>query len=397
MKVLHICTTDGGGAGLCALRIHEAMLKRGIDSKVMVLVKGKDRSDVVRFCYLKRLVWRSINRMLRILHLCITDYNYVTNLNIKTGQCFTLPDTIYDVTRHPLVKDADVIHLQWVNGFIDYGSFFKKVNKPIIWTQHDENLFLGIVHYQRDRVLGGEKEQLYYNKKRQYISSASSLGIVFLSKMMYEQYHNHEMIAGKKTTIINNSVDYTLFKPTGRSVARRQYGLDDEAIVFVFIAERIEDTRKGLSILVEAVAKLANPKIKILAVGKRTTNNEYPQTLAIGPVYDTERLSAIYSCADYFVMPSLQEAFAQTPLEAMACGTPVVVFPVSGTEELINDVNGVRCNGFTVSDLESGIRCAMAKTFDRDAIRNDVIERYSPDKITGQYLNFYSEMINYKA
>lgn len=394
MKVLHICTTDGGGAGLCALRIHEAMLNQGIDSKVLVLIKKNDRNDVIRFCYLRRLLWRSINRMLRILHLGITDYNYVINLNIKTGQCFTLPDTIYDVLRHPLVKKADVIHLQWVNGFIDYGSFFKKVKKPIIWTQHDENLFLGIAHYQRDRHIGGEKETLYYHKKKQYIGQATSLGIVFLSKMMYEQYHDHEMIQGKKTVIINNSVDHTLFRPTDRSKARRHYGLNDDDIVFAFVAERIEDTRKGLLVLVETVVKLANPKIKILAVGKRTTDDDYPQTVATGPVYDTECLSAIYSCADYFAMPSLQEAFAQTPLEAMACGTPAIVFPVSGTEELINEVNGVRCDGFTALDLENGIRRAMEMQFDRKAIRNDVIERYSPDKITRQYLKFYSEIAN---
>lgn len=394
MKVLHICTTDGGGAGLCALRIHEAMLKQGIDSKVLVLIKRNDRNDVIRFCYLRRLLWRSINRMLRILHLGITDYNFVTNLNIKTGQCFTLPDTIYDVLQHPLVKEADVIHLQWVNGFIDYGTFFKKVKKPIIWTQHDENLFLGIAHYQRDRHIGGEKETQYYNKKKQYIGQATSLGIVFLSKMMYEQYHDHEMIQGKKTVIINNSVDHTLFRPTDRSEARRRYGLNDDDIVFAFVAERIEDTRKGLLVLVETVVKLDNPKIKILAVGKKTIDNEYPQTLAIGPVYDTEKLSAIYSCADYFVMPSMQEAFAQTPLEAMACGTPAIVFPVSGTEELINEVNGVRCDGFTALDLENGIRRAMEMQFDRKAIRNDVIERYSPHIITRQYLKFYSEIAN---
>lgn len=146
--------------------------------------------------------------------------------------------------------------------------------------------------------------------------------------------------------------------------------------------------------MVETVAKLANPQIKILAVGKRTTDKDYPQTVAIGPVYDTEKLSAIYSCADYFVMPSLQEAFAQTPLEAMACGTPAIVFPVSGTEELINDMNGVRCDSFTASDLEKGIRRAMEMPFNRNAIRKDVIERYSPDKITKQYLIFYSEIAN---
>lgn len=39
LKVLHICTTDRGGAGLCCLRIHQALLKQGVDSKVLTLNK----------------------------------------------------------------------------------------------------------------------------------------------------------------------------------------------------------------------------------------------------------------------------------------------------------------------------------------------------------------------
>ena len=43
-------------------------------------------------------------------------------------------------------------------------------------------------------------------------------------------------------------------------------------------------------------------------------------------LYGPRAMSVAYSCADYFVMPSKKEAFAQTPMESMACGVPALVF-----------------------------------------------------------------------
>ena len=77
----------------------------------------------------------------------------------------------------------------------------------------------------------------------------------------------------------------------------------------------------------------------------------------------------------------------------MACGLPVIAFPCSGTEELITDMNGVRCEAFTVEALENGIRKALATQYDETMIRNDMIERFSPEKIAGEYLDFYHELM----
>ena len=114
-----------------------------------------------------------------------------------------------------------------------------------------------------------------------------------------------------------------------------------------------------------------------------------------GYVTNEDILGLYYAAADLFVMPSYQEAFAQTPLEALSCGTPVVAFPVSGTSFLINDLNGVRCNEFTVRSLIEGIKKALHTNFDRQAIRNDVIERFSPSVIAGEFLKVYHEVIHY--
>jgi glycosyltransferase involved in cell wall biosynthesis len=92
-------------------------------------------------------------------------------------------------------------------------------------------------------------------------------------------------------------------------------------------------------------------------------------------------------------MPSMKEAFAQTPIESMACGVPAIVFPVSGTDELITPINGIRTKGFTSKDLEEAIRQAMATHYDGDIIRQDMINRFSPEIIANKYIEFYKRML----
>jgi len=90
------------------------------------------------------------------------------------------------------------------------------------------------------------------------------------------------------------------------------------------------------------------------------------------------------------MMPSFQEGFAQVPLEALACGVPVVAFPCSGTEELINNRNGVRTSDFTVNSLSEGIKQALLTNYDKKWIRKDIITRYGVSYIIDKYLDIYN-------
>ena len=116
--------------------------------------------------------------------------------------------------------------------------------------------------------------------------------------------------------------------------------------------------------------------------------------MAIGQVANQRLMSMLYSAGDFFVMPSEQEAFAQTPIEALACGLPVIAFPVSGTEELINDCNGVRCGGFDIASLTEGIKVAMSRVYDKTQIRDDVVKRFDIATIVSQYIKLYEELLS---
>ena len=93
-------------------------------------------------------------------------------------------------------------------------------------------------------------------------------------------------------------------------------------------------------------------------------------------------------------MPSYQEAFSQSPLEAMACGLPVVAFPVSGIPELLNNDNGVICKDFTPVALKEGILCILDSDFLSQTIRKDVVNRFSPKSIAQKYIITYQKLLS---
>jgi glycosyltransferase involved in cell wall biosynthesis len=410
MKVLHISSSDSEGAGLCALRIHKSMLDAGIDSKMLVAYKSSDLPSVFVAeesdlnCYIppKSRVLRKVKKILRRRGHCLTPMErYQRSVACLQGKAFyTFPLSHYRLHEHPLVKEADVIHLHWIANFVDYPTFFPNVDKPMVWTFHDENIGFGGFHYQRDREkwidwCKDTEEELLEIKWKALERVHVKLNVVAISKMM-EFYLNRVPILNHcPKTMIHNSVDSTIFNPVVDKVsARRMFNIPEGHLVFAFCSMSLWEDRKGLKSLVQALERLDRNDITLLCAGKgEDPLSEKLRIVRTGTIENERLMPIFYICADFFVMPSFQEAFAQTPLEAMACGVPVITFPCSGTEELINDQNGIRCQDFTVESLYEGILLAMGRKYDSELIRQDMINRFSPEKIAQQYIEVYQKAV----
>lgn len=396
MKVVHLCVTASGGAGLCCRRISKILVEQGIESHVLTMLNCSNDPQVERVHWgLKWFIYRAVNKLLYKLHLPITDNVKVRLLSDRIGEPLSMPVSVFDVENHPLVKNADIIHLHSVAGFVDYPSFFKNVNKPVVWTLHDENFFHGLCHFSRNNENVGKLENKYYQVKVDALRKKTNLGIVFLSEMMCEKYKTHELIAGRPCVIINNPVDTSIFIPVDKNIAREKLEIKEDALVFIFVAARIDDRRKNLCSLCAAIEYLKLSNVVVLAVGRNVSKMQLPNYVkSVGAITDFSELATAYSSADYFISTSYQEAFAQTPLEAMSCGIPVILTPVSGTSELIKDCNGIRCDGFKTEDIAKGIKRAINIKYDGKVIREDMIKRYSPSIIAKQYTSFYNQMLN---
>lgn len=402
MKVLHISTHRTGGAALAAFRLHRSLIDNGVDSRMLILDGDCDDNLVVRYkpvfdFHSSRIFKSTLYR----LGIGIGRYWRMHDVARRGHECqYTYPVSLYRVEKHPLVKWADVIHLHFCDDFINYPTFFKKVKKPIVWTLHDIGIGYGGFHYKNDqeRLLPyfKEIETEFIKIKRKSINQSSNLSIVSLSKEMFEFCHNVDYLKNRLNYIIPNGVDISQFKILDRNECRNKLCLSSEKKILLFVAEYVQTKSKGLDLLKEAIATIDKDNILLCIVGnypKDMPENDIIDTRYFGKVHDVNTLSIIYSAANFLVVPSTQESFGQTPMEAMSCGTPVVVFPSGAMKDYVCPGQGIVCKDCSLQALKDGLKKALHNHYDRSAIREYVGKNFSPDIIANMHVELYESIL----
>jgi glycosyltransferase involved in cell wall biosynthesis len=138
---------------------------------------------------------------------------------------------------------------------------------------------------------------------------------------------------------------------------------------------------KNLRRLIQAFRKIDYPELHLLITGSATPEfRAYIDGAGIsdrvrflGCVTD-DKLAAIYRGAILLVLPSISEGFGLPPLEAMACGTPVVVSRRTAPPEVVGDA-GILIDPFDIGDLRSGLERVLADTGLRSTLCRLGIER----------------------
>jgi glycosyltransferase involved in cell wall biosynthesis len=159
-------------------------------------------------------------------------------------------------------------------------------------------------------------------------------------------------------------VDLDLFRPGRRD------RLATKPPIFVYVG------RVAVEKNVEAFLSLDLPGSKwVVGEGPAmaTLKARYPEASYLGVLQQTE-LAEVYSAADVFVFPSKTDTFGLVLLEAMACGTPVAAFPVTGPLDVLGDVPPAQSGGAMDDDLRAA--CLRALEIPRERARAHAM-RYS--------------------
>lgn len=406
MRVLHIALTDGGGAGMGMMNQHRALRAMGVDSRVLVAVRRTDDPAVVQM-QPNQYVWG--NRMLQTMQrgLCrlgvtFNDYDkwhhIIYNVRKRHNVAFDNPFSQYDVLRHPLVAEADIVNLHYVSGFVDIPSFFRGIRKPVVWTMRDESLGLGGFHYREDRRLFyshyAALEDSLLDIKRNAVNGCGNMHIVSLSRTMQRFCNEIDFLAQRPNRIIYNAISPDCYVCSSRRKARRELCLNDDDIIVSFVCCSLDERRKGLAVALDALRILDDRHIKLLCVGRTNGSIDVPGVVRLGTVSDSRRLSAVYSASDLFLNVSSQESFGKTIVEAMYCGTPVVSTPVGIAPEIMTARNGCLCARRTPHAIAQAIRTALAVQYDSTAIRAAAIEKFAPEKVAAQYASLYQSILS---
>lgn len=422
MKILHISTHKEGGAANAAIRLHESMLKYGLDS-VFLTLKSSNKKISNHFLYdgtyqkkdldyplltFKNLVKEKVFKKFKKQKEIIDAKNkerlmYSTPTVQNNNVSFTLfsyLDTIYDITTTTQYQEADIIHLHWVADFLDYKSFFSKVNKPIVWTFHDENPYLGGFHYQDDVDNNLEthflKEREFIELKKSLIQPINKISIVSPSQWIAKNTMKSEVFRNKMVDVIRYTLDSSVFKIRDKSFSRGLFQLPLDKKIILITSYDLSTPRKGVKYVLELINKPISDDFLFVFAGSNLHINK-SNVISVGMVTDEILLSSLYSAADYFLLPSLIDNLPNTLLESLFCGTPVIAFKIGDFEDLFhgNDF-GILVDSGDVSSLSLVLEKIKNEEikFDTFKIVKNATNIFSGDKVVRQYLEKYKFLLN---
>lgn len=454
MTIQHFNSLLDGGAATAARRLHGELLRQGVASTFYHSAKqtsppefdptyraAKWSGDGWRAWLKFRLHRRESKRLMRQRP---TGHEV---FNSPHGA----PHTPWPTIDHR-AEPSDVIHLHWIAKFLDQPSFFGSLSpdQPVVWTLHDMNAMTGGCHFSDgcDRYTrgcggcpqlpgpqvpsqvpsrvpsqvptqlpaqtmplpmhesaGDDLSRRYFLTKQRAIEGVN-LHIAAPSRWLLECAKSSPLLASAKSF---RHVPYGIplgdYYPMDRRDARSRLGIDPDATLVCFGAMDVSARRKGGRHLAEALSHLAGlPGVQGLVFGGGelpTGDGPLPPMHHVGPVRSLLMQRTVYSAADVFVLPSLEDNLPLTGLEAMACGTAVVGFNTGGIPDYVRPgQTGLLARTADGQDLGTRLRelCVdpdRAMQMGRRA-RTVIESEYAAEHEAAAYQQIYEELVQRK-
>jgi len=420
MNPLLVNTSATGGAAKSCLRLHDGLLKQKTNS-TLLLRSGEVNVFNSSSKKIKKRLRGRFSQMLRNYGVgpAISSKNRkaLAMSRPKGLEYYSFPQSSFDITKTSAYKDADIINLHWVADFLDWKSFFKRNTKPVVWTLHDQNPFLGIDHYD-ERFLGiddrghpiprertaleQEIEARACAIKKEILAQVDNLSIVTPSKWLYESSRKSDLFGRFPHHHIPYGYDTSIFKPYDKGVCREILGLPQDKILLLFVSDLVGNNRKGFAYLLRAIEQLSESmlaKVSLCSIGAGSiaSNSKYAESVTqLGQIHDERLMAMAYSAADAFVIPSLEDNLPNTMIEALLCDTPVIGFNAGGIPDAVIDgVNGYICPEISVSSLSQTIEKFIDKphAFKEREIATRANDEYSLEKQAVAYDTLFRQIL----
>ncbi|MGH0677375.1 glycosyltransferase family 4 protein [Bacillus luti] len=345
----------------------------------------------------------------------IDNYMHVAKSRLLDMHGFGSNRATKDFIKNIENLNPDIIHLHNIHGYYLnvelLFEYLKKVNKPVVWTLHDCWGFTGHCAYfdyvNCDRWENGcyncpqinsypgsfafDNSKNNYKRKRDIFSGVKNMTIVTPSKWLAKLVEK-SFLGNYPVKVINNGIDLEVFKPT-ESNFRQKYSLGNKLIILGVAS--VWDKRKGYEYFIDLSQKINKDEV-IVMIG---LTNQQIKTLpnniiGISRTDSVKELVDIYSAADIFVNPTLEDNFPTTNLEALACGLPVVTFNTGGSVESIDEKTGlvIEKNSKALLEAINSLKADGKPEYSKHSVQR-AIQYYDKKDRFNDYLRLYEGSI----
>ena len=409
MRVLHIIGGDlSRGAARGAYWLHQGLKKIGVDS--LILVQRADVKD-------GNIISLTTNKISRLKQIILSNLGQIPVLLYKNRKrvFFSTGFLGNNIFKTREYKEADIIHLHWINGGMLSISQIGKIRKPVVWTMRDMWPMTGGCHYAMDceryetgcgfckQLNSQNKYNLsYFVLKLKRVSFSKNMKMVGVSNWIRDCAKRSMLFKHFDIRTIHNNVNTNVFSPVEKNVARDVLDLPNNKKVVLAGAQNLKDFYKGFDKYLEAIQQLKEKsRLFLLFFGKLDQNiikQSGFECESLGFLHDTISLKLAYSASDVFVAPSIMDAFGKTLAESMACGTPVVCFNATGPKDMVDHkINGYKSFPYMAEDLAAGIDWVLSdenrhKELCKKA-REKAVACFDIETIARQYAELYQEVL----
>lgn len=376
MKILHVVpyfkpSWEAGGPPRSVYEISYRQAKLGHDVTVYTTDGFKRRINVVK------------NRAINVDGI---NVYYFRNLSIfLSSHNIPLPYYMPIVARKE-IKDYDIVHIHEFRNFLALVAYYyaRKYNVPyVLQPRGSAPRFSKTI---RKKIFDFVGSKIFYNACR----------IIASSKIESRQYKKvFPKVNMSRVVHIPNGINPWGLPKKGRF--KKKFGIEGKMILYL---GRIHE-RKGLDLLIKAYSKLNNEDVTLVIAGpddhylgklKKLIKKIDKKVVLTGPIYGKEKIEA-YTDADVFVLPSRDyyESFGNVVLEAMVCGTPVIVTKYCGISEWINDEVG-RIINYDVNELVKALKELLSYN-SRSKVRKFALSKFTWDNVVKETMKVYEQCI----
>ncbi len=397
MRVLQVnAVYEYGSTGRIIKELHNFLLSQGVDSYVATPNKYLGVKNSIRIGHFidhklhalfSRLVglqgyFSYLSTLLFIRKLKKIDPDIIHLHNLHSNY-INLPLLLRYIARRDISTVVTLHDCWFYTGhcchYINYNCFR--------WQSEGCHDCIGIKDYNRSLFFDFSRKK--FRDKQTLFRNIRRVGVIGVSDWITREVKGSILKDSKIIKRVYNWIDLDVFYPRNNFMSRMKCGFSGGDFIILGVAQMWSED-KGLSVFIE----IANiyPNYKIVLVGCYEGNRDLPSNiLMIGEVVDVDMLAEFYSIADLFVNPSIQESFGKVSVEALSCGTPIIVNNATANSELLGEGCGYLVEGNRVDEYVSHIatiRRKGKKYYSSKCV--EFSQKFRSDKLLIEHLDFYN-------